>query len=223
MRQPASRRHDDEVGPFRQGLFFLGKLLSCASSVNRQTCDARVVAKPFCRLVNLHRQFPRRDHNQGLHLPVVGCVHDSVHGRQQERRRFAGSCLGNAQDVLLLQGMGNRLPLNGRGLFKPHGFQSVFDVWVQVQGVKSHPLLGDRFVPLLVGIHTTKVGQRPRATFRQTLLFMGWACIFDSSLSCRCHDSFACGGATSSDPFSGLCFCRFLRHGPEPRTSWVEK
>ena len=104
--------------------------------------------------------------------------------------------------------MGNRLPLNGRGLFKPHGFQSVFDVWVQVQGVKSNPLLGDGFVPLLVGIHVTKVGQRPRATFRQTLLFMGWACIFDSSLPCRCHDSLHAVEPLLPTPL-GLLLCRF--------------
>ena len=137
----ASRRDNDDVCPFRQGFLLLGEFLARSSAIDGQRRDACVIRKTLRSLIDLDGELPGGNHNQSLDLPIVGGVHDPIHGRQQKCSRFACAGLGNAQNVLALDGMGNRLSLNGCGGFKPHGPKSVLDVWVQVEVLKPNLFL----------------------------------------------------------------------------------
>ena len=164
VRQHASRRDNDDVRSLCQGLLFLGKLFACAAAINGERCDSRVISEALSCLVNLDGQLSCGHHDQGLDLSIVGGVHNAVHRGQQERRRLSGPRLRNAQNVLALNGMGNGLPLNGRGGFKSHGPKSVFNVWVQVEVLKPDSLfrrLGFACVLGVLFFHVSKVRRIP--------------------------------------------------------------
>ena len=62
------------------------------------------VTQLVVNVLDLHRQFARRDENQG---PYAGYVFRSqlLHDGKQERQSFAGACLGCRQNVFAFQRM----------------------------------------------------------------------------------------------------------------------
>ena len=86
--------------------------------------DAERLAELDALLLDLLRQFARRRQNDGVG-PLVDVLqalhlrqrHDPDEEWEEEGGRLAGACLGNADDVAVLETDGNGLALDGRWLF----------------------------------------------------------------------------------------------------------
>jgi hypothetical protein len=89
------------------------------AAIHRQDADVFfMLAEQFQFFGNLHRQFPGRAEDQGLHFFLMGL--DAFDDRDAEGGRFTGASLGLADDIGSGQDRADGQGLDRRCLFKAH-------------------------------------------------------------------------------------------------------
>lgn len=172
------------------------------STVTANGTNSDGSSKSLALLHDLHRQFTRGRQNEqdwlgkALTTGLGTLLEVLVKGGEQESARFSGSSLCDANHILVLQGNGPGLGLNGRGMFESGGFEGKHEFIVVGRiGKLSKGIgeLGERAMHT-VTLHGNIVGFAPfregQVTLGRNGLFFGG--IYGSGANALCCVGILC-------------------------------
>ena len=135
----AARRGDHDVRTHQHPAFLGVPALAVAAAIDHRRRDGQIIRETLELLVDLLRQLARGHDDDRFHH-IVGIAPDEqlVQQRQRIGRRLARSGLGAADDVAALQNHGNRVLLHGSHFMEIHILETVEDLILQVEFVKTH-------------------------------------------------------------------------------------